>query len=240
MPLRLRPTAPLAADAVLVGDPGRALLLAQELLAQPKMSNHARGLWGYSGETAAGRALTIQSTGMGGPSAALVLADLAELGVRRAVRVGTCTALDPELRPGALVAIAEAHAWGGGGGGRAAHPDEALAARLRDQLMGSGELALGTRGPGGGATVASLDTVRSGGASPLVAAGEVADMQTATLFARAAELEVAAAAVLIVVEGAGGESLEDEALETAAKRGGIAAAAALACAGPLPNSKVEG
>ena len=49
MPARLRPTAPIAADAVLVGDPGRALLLAQELLEQPKMSNHARGLWGYSG-----------------------------------------------------------------------------------------------------------------------------------------------------------------------------------------------
>jgi len=51
VPTRLRPTAPIAADAILVGDPGRALLLAQELLEQPKMSNHARGLWGYSGAT---------------------------------------------------------------------------------------------------------------------------------------------------------------------------------------------
>ena len=72
MPARLRPTAPFAADAVLVGDPGRALLLAQELLEQPKMSNHARGLWGYSGRTPAGHELSVQSTGMGGPSAALV------------------------------------------------------------------------------------------------------------------------------------------------------------------------
>ena len=48
MPARLRPTAPIAPDAILVGDPGRALLLAQELLEQPKMSNHARGLWGYT------------------------------------------------------------------------------------------------------------------------------------------------------------------------------------------------
>ena len=82
MPAHLRPTAPIAADAVLVGDPGRALLLAQELLEEPKMSNHARGLWGYSGQTPAGDALTIQATGIGGPSAALVLGDLAELGVR--------------------------------------------------------------------------------------------------------------------------------------------------------------
>ena len=49
VPSRLRPTAPIAADAILVGDPGRALLLAQELLEEPKMSNHARGLWGYTG-----------------------------------------------------------------------------------------------------------------------------------------------------------------------------------------------
>ena len=98
MPARLRPTATVAADAILVGDPGRALMLAQELLEQPKMSNHARGLWGYTGRTAAGAELTVQATGMGGPSAAIVLADLAELGVRRAIRVGTCAALDPTWR----------------------------------------------------------------------------------------------------------------------------------------------
>src|SRR5262245_8932635 len=109
MPSRLRPVAPIAAEAILVGDPGRALLLAQELYEQtPKMSNHARGLWGYYGRTPAGRELTVQATGIGGPSAALVLADLAELGVRRAVRVGTATGLDPELEAGELVVVSEA------------------------------------------------------------------------------------------------------------------------------------
>ncbi len=68
MPSRLRPTTPYATDAILVGDPGRALLLAQELLEQPKMSNHARGLWGYCGRTPRGDELTVQSTGMGGPA----------------------------------------------------------------------------------------------------------------------------------------------------------------------------
>src|SRR4249919_2692732 len=104
-PARLRPTAPIAAEAILVGDPGRALMLAQELLAEPKMSNHARGLWGYTGTTEAGRELTIQATGMGGPSAALVLADLTELGVRRAIRVGTCVAIEPQPEPGDLLTV---------------------------------------------------------------------------------------------------------------------------------------
>src|SRR4051794_34169363 len=88
VPRRLRPTAEIHPDAILVGDPGRAMALAQVLTEQPKMANHARGLWGYSGTTAAGQGLTVQSTGMGGPSAALVLGDLAELGVKRAVRIG--------------------------------------------------------------------------------------------------------------------------------------------------------
>src|SRR6476646_7704988 len=108
MPSRLRPTAPIAADAVLVGDPGRALLLAQELLEEPKMSNHARGLWGYSGRTPEGEELTIQSTGMGGPSAALVLSDLAELGVRRAVRVGSAAGAGGGAAGGGLILVERA------------------------------------------------------------------------------------------------------------------------------------
>ena len=49
------------------------------------MFNHHRGLWGYTGPARAdGEPLTIQATGMGGPSAAIVLtrADLP----RRAAR----------------------------------------------------------------------------------------------------------------------------------------------------------
>jgi uridine phosphorylase len=217
MPARLRPTAPIAADAVLVGDPGRALMLAQELLEEPKMSNHARGLWGYTGKTAAGAALTVQATGMGGPSAAVVLADLAKLGLRRAVRVGTCTALGPGLTGGELLAIEEAHAWGGGGAGEPVLPDPELAAELRRRLGGAARAG----------SVASLDTLHGGGGPAPVAAGDVADMQTAALFDRARKLEVRAAAVLVVTESATGERLDDEAAESAAKQAGAAASSAL-------------
>jgi uridine phosphorylase len=104
MPLHLKPSAPIAPDALLPGDPGRAMTLAQDLFADtPKMSNHNRGLWGYWGETPDGRPLTIQATGIGGPSASLVLHELAELGVRRAIRVGTCGAVDDALELGDLV-----------------------------------------------------------------------------------------------------------------------------------------
>src|ERR1700761_4938133 len=50
--IHLHPTAPLAQRVLLPGDPGRALLLAQSLLREPKMFNHNRGLWGHTGGAA--------------------------------------------------------------------------------------------------------------------------------------------------------------------------------------------
>jgi len=107
MGVHIHPTASLAPRALLPGDPGRALALAQLLTSGPKMFNHNRGLWGYTGIAADGEPLTIQSTGMGGPSAAIVLEELCDLGLTHAIRVGTCGALDPGLALGDLV-IAEA------------------------------------------------------------------------------------------------------------------------------------
>ena len=92
--MHLRPHADVAERVLLPGDPGRALRLAQQLLDAPLMLNHNRGLWGYTGAAADGAPLTIQSTGMGGPSAAIVIEELIALGARRLVRVGTCGALD--------------------------------------------------------------------------------------------------------------------------------------------------
>jgi purine-nucleoside phosphorylase len=228
VPVRLKPTAPIASDAILVGDPGRALLLAQELLEQPKMSNHARGLWGYSGQTADNLPLTIQATGMGGPSAALVLADLAELGVRRAVRVGTCIAFGAAARPGELLAVEAALAVGGSAAsfevaaGQTVAPDPGLHRRLTASL---GEETRAV-------TVASLDTVAG---HPEAAAGAAAaDMQTLAVLASARALGVAAAALLIATETEAGESLRDESLEEVTGRAGRAAADALS------NPQVEG
>jgi uridine phosphorylase len=213
MPARLRPTAPIAAGAVLVGDPGRALMLAQELLEKPKMSNHARGLWGYSGSTPTGAELSVMSTGMGGPSAAVVLADLAELGVRRAVRVGTATALAAAAGAGELIVVSAAHP-GAGGDPVAADPE--LTAALAGELGAAARLG----------EAASFDTLHPPGAAP-PGPGEVADMQTATLLARAPALGVRLAAVLIVAASAAGERLDEEGETAAAKRAGSAAAAVL-------------
>ncbi|HST70590.1 MAG TPA: hypothetical protein VLI94_13160 [Solirubrobacterales bacterium] len=211
MPARLRPTAPIAPDAILVGDPGRALMLAQELLEQPKMSNHARGLWGYTGAAKAGGELTVQSTGMGGPSASVVLADLAELGLRRAIRIGTCASLG-DLGLGELLLVSEARTPGG----VAAAPDQDLAAALE------GALGNVTRG-----VAVSLDTLHQPERDRPTLLAEGADMQTAALLATAAKHDVAAAALLIAFERSDAGQLRDEELEEAAKRAGTAASGVL-------------
>jgi uridine phosphorylase len=219
VPTRLQPTAPIATDAILVGDPGRALLLAQEFLAEPKMSNHTRGLWGYSGRTPTGDSLTIQSTGMGGPSAALVLAELAELGVRRAVRVGTCVAFDGSLELGDLLLVTEAVAAGGSATSLGAtvnetiEPDRDLTERLA-ALEGLSRARIG-----------SFDAhPREHEPAVPVIAG---DMQTAPLLARARALGVRAAALLIVSETAAGGMLAKDDLKEFEKRAGRFAALVL-------------
>jgi DeoD family purine-nucleoside phosphorylase len=103
-PIHLNPATEVAERVLLPGDPQRALAVAQALLDSPRMLNARRGLWGYTGQAPDGRPVTIQSTGMGGPSAAIVVEELIELGARTFVRIGTCGALVAGIELGALLA----------------------------------------------------------------------------------------------------------------------------------------
>jgi uridine phosphorylase len=185
------------------------------VLAKPLMANHARGLWGYHGATQAGDELTVQSTGIGGPSAAVVLTELAALGLRRAVRIGTCRALSAELGLGDALVVSEALAEEGSAGGGLAAADPGLTAALAAD-----------REP---VTVASTDLFYDGGGDDRRRLdGAVAvEMGTATLFAIGARLGVAVGCLLVVRETAGGRLIEDEPLAEAAAGIGRLAAAAL-------------
>lgn len=104
-PIHLRPAAELAERVLLPGDPHRALHVAQALLEKPLMFNHHRGLWGYSGRARDGSLLTVQSTGMGGPGAAIVAEELIGLGARTLVRIGTCGSLLDDIALGTLLPV---------------------------------------------------------------------------------------------------------------------------------------
>jgi DeoD family purine-nucleoside phosphorylase len=225
--IHIHPTAPLAARALLPGDPGRALALAQVLLDEPRMFNHNRGLWGYTGTAADGEPMTIQSTGMGGPSAAIVLEELIALGLRRAVRVGTCGALDGRLALGDLL-IAET-AIADDGTSRALGAGEIVAASesLTGALRAAAPQALGGR-------VASTDLFYAPDApartAAWLAAGAVAvEMESATLFALGARhgIEVACALAVSDVLAGGRTRIGAEELVAAGERVGRLGAAAL-------------
>src|SRR4051794_37938192 len=98
------------------------------------MFNTRRGLWGYTGAAPDGAPVTVQSTGMGGPSAAIVTEELIALGARTLVRIGTCGSLVEELRLGDLVSVGEALAEDGAsralGADERVRPDPALAESL--------------------------------------------------------------------------------------------------------------
>ncbi|MBI4898624.1 MAG: purine-nucleoside phosphorylase [Actinobacteria bacterium] len=106
--LHLNPAATFHPNVLLPGDPGRAMEIATARLTEPRMFNHRRGLWGYSGISPRGTGFLVQSTGMGGPSAAIVCEELADLGARLFVRVGTCGAIDSALKLGDLMVVREA------------------------------------------------------------------------------------------------------------------------------------
>jgi len=220
----LRPTAPIAEDALLPGDPKRAMDLAILLMDRPLMSNLARGLWGYHGRTADGLELTVQSTGIGGPSAAAVMSELVALGVRRAVRIGTCRALVPQLEPGALlVADTILPADGAGialGGREALRPHEGLTRGL-----------LAKAATEGGIVVSSdlhydPDAIRRD--AEWRRRGAVAvELTAAASLATASAAGVDFACALVVAEGDDGEHLSDEALDEAALALGAQAAEVL-------------
>jgi len=229
--LHIHPTAELAERVLLPGDPGRALLLAQSLLEQPKMFNHNRGLWGYTGAAADGAPLTIQSTGMGGPSAAIVIEELVRLGARRLVRVGSCGALRDGFALGDAIVATEALARDGAsralGAGERVAADPGLTAALRAAADADGGAQAGA--------VLSTDLFYD-------PAGEHADpaapdqpalaieMETATLFQLAALRGVRAGCALLVSDLLGPQRgrIDADALEAAAIRVGRIAATALA------------
>jgi uridine phosphorylase len=226
-PIHLRPTAKLAERVLLPGDPGRALALAQWLIEKPLMFNHHRGLWGYTGLAADGEPLSIQSTGMGGPSAAIVLEELIALGVKRAIRVGTCGALNGELALGELVVAGAAISADGTsralGVGERVAGDPALTAALE---RASGQAA---------ARIVSTDLFYDPDASrneQWRAAGAVAvEMEAATLFAVGTRNEIPVACLLVVSDLlAQGKRrrIDEDALLDAAERMGRVAVAALA------------
>ena len=103
MPIHVRAEPGDYAEACLLpGDPLRAQYIAETYFDEPVQRNRERGMLGFTG-TWNGRPISVQSTGMGCPSAAIVMEELVQLGVKRFIRVGTCGGLQPDLTLGDMI-----------------------------------------------------------------------------------------------------------------------------------------
>jgi uridine phosphorylase len=193
------------------------------------MFNHNRGLWGYTGEAHDGELLTVQSTGMGGPSAAIVLEELIALGATRAIRVGTAGALDGALRMGEVLLVRRAICADGTsralGAGERIDADPGLLETLRRSTP---HAAIGT--------IVTSDLFYEVGESRFAqwrAQGACAvEMEAAALFALGALRGIAVGCALAVTDllGGGRERIDAKGLHEAGLAVGRIGAAALAAA----------
>jgi DeoD family purine-nucleoside phosphorylase len=108
VPIHVRAEPGHYAEACLLpGDPLRARYIAETYLDGAVQRNSERGMLGYTGEYE-GRPVSVQATGMGCPSAAIVVEELVQLGVKRMLRVGTCGGLQPDMALGDLIVAVSA------------------------------------------------------------------------------------------------------------------------------------
>jgi 5'-methylthioadenosine phosphorylase/purine-nucleoside phosphorylase len=103
MPIHLRAEPSDYADSCLLpGDPLRAKYIAETYFDDAVEVNHERGMLGYTG-TFRGKRISVQSSGMGCPSAGIVIEELVQLGVKKILRVGSCGGLKLGINMGELV-----------------------------------------------------------------------------------------------------------------------------------------
>ncbi|MFF5994736.1 purine-nucleoside phosphorylase [Lysinibacillus sp. KU-BSD001] len=111
------------ADIVLLpGDPLRAKFIAETFLEDVTCYNEVRNMLGFTG-TYKGKRVSVQGTGMGVPSISIYVTELMqEYGVQKLIRVGTCGAIqkDVKVRDVILAQAASTDSrmnqiiWGGG------------------------------------------------------------------------------------------------------------------------------
>ena len=103
MPIHLRAEPGDYVPAVLCpGDPRRAEYIAKTFFDAPRLVNEERGMLGFTGSFE-GQPISVQATGMGCPSAAIVYEELVMLGAKRLIRVGTAGVLQPTMQMGDVV-----------------------------------------------------------------------------------------------------------------------------------------
>lgn len=136
----------IAPVVLLPGDPKRSAFIAETFFDSPQLYTDNRGLLGFTG-TYKGMPVSVQTTGMGCPSLAIVTEELIRLGATTFIRVGTAGIVSPGINPGELI-IASASVPNDGttrqylqGATYAPAADQAVITALVDTAARSGKVA---------------------------------------------------------------------------------------------------
>lgn len=86
---------------ILPGDPGRVAEIAGYLENSVLIANNREYLT-YAG-TYRGKRVSVTSTGIGGPSAAIAVEELVKCGVHTFIRIGTCGGMQPKVHAGDVI-----------------------------------------------------------------------------------------------------------------------------------------
>ncbi len=97
--------------ALLSGDPDRAAKIAgasddasqNKYLQLEKPLSTVRGLNSYVGRFPDGKRVVSATSGMGAPSLSIVVNELAQVGIRQIIRVGTCGSIQDDVHAGSIV-----------------------------------------------------------------------------------------------------------------------------------------
>lgn len=132
----------IAEKVVVCGDPRRSQLIASSLL-ECRMVNDNRGLLAYTG-CYGGTEVSVVTHGMGAPSAAIVVEELAMLGAREIIRVGTTGGICKSTNIGDLIIPTEAIPLDGASkaymkAGGTPFPDRGLVSQLFAQAQRTGK-----------------------------------------------------------------------------------------------------
>lgn len=87
---------------LLPGDPDRVPIIAKNFLENPRFVKQSREFNTWEGYVD-GEKVLVMSTGIGGPSTAIAIEELVQIGVKYFIRVGTCGGMQKNISPGDIV-----------------------------------------------------------------------------------------------------------------------------------------
>lgn len=94
--------------ALLSGDPARSEMIATSKLEGGRSLSRNRGLDGFVASLPSGRPVVCATSGMGAPSMSIVVNELAQVGIRTVIRIGTSGSIQSHVGVGSVVVASAA------------------------------------------------------------------------------------------------------------------------------------